>query len=295
MNKIEFTDKNGTFRIHNPENYSGLYLPLAGETGLKSSITPNLGGDSKTDQNHFLLEPVSIENLHNNRNTRNFWCRIENKGSWSVCGSSAKQEAAKFTKDQDESILEAGFMWQKLTRISKEYEMKAETTSFVTIDGTMEVMMTELTNTADQEQKITPIAAIPVYGRSADNIRDHRHVTSLLHRIETKTYGVEVCPVLSFDERGHQKNQTAYFVYCREQPECIICPVSRMSCFLYIRSIVRCIFMSRIVCKFNQRKSSSVIHLCGEHKTDFIYCHFRCQMNHTLNILYCIAVTISVS
>ena len=144
MNKIEFTDKNGTFRIHNPENYSGLYLPLAGETGLKSSITPNLGGDSKTDQNHFLLEPVSIENLHNNRNTRNFWCRIENKGSWSVCGSSAKQEAAKFTKDQDESILEAGFMWQKLTRISREYEMKAETTSFVTIDGTMEVILSAL-------------------------------------------------------------------------------------------------------------------------------------------------------
>ena len=213
MNKIEFTDKNGNFRIHNPENYSGLYLPLAGETGLKSSITPNLGGDSKTDQNHFLLEPVSIENLHNNRNTRNFWCRIENRGCWSVCGSSAKQEAEKFTKDQDESILEAGFMWQKLTRISREYEMKAETTSFVTLDGTMEVMMTELTNTADQEQKITPFAVIPVYGRSADNIRDHRHVTSLLHRIETKTYGVEVCPVLSFDERGHQKNQTVYFVY----------------------------------------------------------------------------------
>jgi cellobiose phosphorylase len=90
-------------------------------------------------------------------------------------------------------------MWQKLTRISREYEMKAETTSFVTIDGTMEVMMTELTNTADQEQKITPVAVIPLYARSADNIRDHRHVTSLLHRIETKTYGVEVCPVLSFD------------------------------------------------------------------------------------------------
>ena len=49
--------------------------------------------------------------------------------------------------------------------------MKAETTSFVTIDGTMEVMMTELTNTADQEQKITPVAVIPLYGRSADNIR----------------------------------------------------------------------------------------------------------------------------
>ena len=213
MKQVEFIDKNGTFRIHNPENYSGLYLPLAGETGLKSSITPNLGGDSKTDQNHFLLEPVSIENLHNNRNTRNFWCRIEDKGCWSVCGSSAKQEAEKFTKDQDESTLEAGFMWQKLTRISKEYGVKAETTSFVTLDGAMEVMMVELTNTAEYEQKITPMAVIPVYGRSADNIRDHRHVTSLLHRIETKMYGVEVCPVLSFDERGHQKNQTTYFVY----------------------------------------------------------------------------------
>ena len=75
MRKINFTDKNGTFTITNPENYSGLYLPLAGEEGLKSSITPTLGGDSKTDQNHFLLEPVSIENLHNNRGTRNFWCR----------------------------------------------------------------------------------------------------------------------------------------------------------------------------------------------------------------------------
>lgn len=38
MRKINFTDKNGTFTITNPENYSGLYLPLAGEEGLKSSI-----------------------------------------------------------------------------------------------------------------------------------------------------------------------------------------------------------------------------------------------------------------
>ena len=30
MRKINFTDKNGTFTITNPENYSGLYLPLAG-------------------------------------------------------------------------------------------------------------------------------------------------------------------------------------------------------------------------------------------------------------------------
>ena len=91
MKDIDFIDKYGTFRIKNPENYSGLYLPLAGEKGLKSSITPTLGGDSKTSQNTFLLEPVSIENLHNNKGTRNFWCRIVGKGFWSVCGSSAQQ------------------------------------------------------------------------------------------------------------------------------------------------------------------------------------------------------------
>ena len=121
MKYIKFQDKNGSFSIENPENYSGLYIPLAGENGLKSAITPSLGGDSKLDQNHFLLEPVSIENLHNNRNTRNFWCKIKGKGYWSACGVSAEQEFQKYTDKQDKSSLEAGFMWQKLHRTSEKY------------------------------------------------------------------------------------------------------------------------------------------------------------------------------
>lgn len=75
----------------------------------------------------------------------------------------------------------------------------------VTLDGSMEVMLVEITNKTDEAMEIVPIGAIPIYGRSADNIRDHRHVTSLLHRIETTQYGIEVTPVLSFDERGHRK------------------------------------------------------------------------------------------
>lgn len=212
MKYIEFQDRNGTFTIHNPENYSYLYLPMAGENGIKSSITPNLGGDSKQDQNHFLLEPVSAENLHNNRGTRNFWCRVEGKGCWSVCGVSAEQEYRKFTKEQDESSLEAGFMWQKLKRVSKKYGLEASITSFVPVDSSMEVMLVEITNTSKEKQNLIPFAAVPIYGRSADNIRDHRHVTSLLHRILTTDYGVVVTPMLSFDERGHQKNHTSYYV-----------------------------------------------------------------------------------
>ena len=95
MKNIDFIDKYGTFRIKNPENYSGLYLPLAGEKGLKSSITPTLGGDSKTSQNTFLLEPVSIENLHNNKGTRNFWCRIVGRAS----GHYADQRPSRSTTD----------------------------------------------------------------------------------------------------------------------------------------------------------------------------------------------------
>lgn len=216
MKYIKFQDKNGSFSIENPENYSGLYIPLAGENGLKSAITPSLGGDSKLDQNHFLLEPVSIENLHNNRNTRNFWCKIKGKGYWSACGVSAEQEFQKYTDKQDKSSLEAGFMWQKLHRTSEKYGLQSEILSFVTVKGDAEVHLVKITNIEEEEQEITSVAVIPVYGRSADNLRDHRHVTSLLHRIRTTEYGVEVKPVLSFDERGHQKNNTAYFVYGSE-------------------------------------------------------------------------------
>ena len=67
MNHLDFVDEYGSFAIHKPENISYLYFPLAAETGLKSSITPNLGGDAKIDQETFLLEPVSAEDLHNNR------------------------------------------------------------------------------------------------------------------------------------------------------------------------------------------------------------------------------------
>ena len=61
MTNIGFAGRDGVFTLENAENITGLYLPLAGERGLKSAVTPNLGGDSKIDQNTFLLEPVSIE------------------------------------------------------------------------------------------------------------------------------------------------------------------------------------------------------------------------------------------
>lgn len=212
MKAIRFLNECGDFTMEQPENYSYLYFPIAGENKIKSSITPNLGGDSKIDQNTFLLEPVSVENLHNNRSSRNFWCVVESVGSWSVTGQSAEEEYKKFTKEQDKSRLFAGFMWHKIERTSSKYQLEAKVTSFVPLDYNLEVMQVEICNKSEQKQTITPTAAVPIYGRSADNIRDHRHVTSLLHRIQTNDFGVLVKPTLSFDERGHHQNDMIYYV-----------------------------------------------------------------------------------
>lgn len=212
MEEIRFLDKDGTFCIEKPENYNYLYFPIAGEKGIKSALSPNLGGDIKLNQNAFLMEPVSVENLHNNRSGRNFWCNVGKLGAWSVTGASVEEESKKFTNCQDKSQMTAGLMWQSVTRESSKYQMRAKITSFVPLQHNVEIMYVELKNISRMEQSITPTAAIPVFGRSADNIRDHRHVTSLLQKIKTTDYGVYVKPTLSFDERGHHKNNLTYFV-----------------------------------------------------------------------------------
>lgn len=212
MGEIRFWDKDGTFLLDQPENYSYLYFPIAGEQGLKSSITPNLGGDSKLDQETFLLEPVSSENLHNNRSTRNFWCIVEESGCWSATGASAEAENKKFTGEQDKSTLTAGFMWHTVKRSSKKYKLEAEITSFVPVNDNVEIMHVVLRNIGETAQKVVPVAAVPIYGRSADNIRDHRNVTSMLHRIHTQQSSITVKPTMSFDEKGHRRNEQIYFV-----------------------------------------------------------------------------------
>ena len=212
MNQLKFMDDHGSFLIRQPENTSYLYFPLASETGLKSAVTPNLGGDAKIDQETFLLEPVSSENLHNNRSTRNFWFRKDSGEVYSAAGASAEQEAQRFTDMQDESELTAGFMWQTLTRSSRVHRLTSTATSFIPRDSNVEILYVTVQNQARPPQKFTPYAAIPIYGRSADNIRDHRNVTSMLHRIETTENAVLVCPTMSFDEKGHRPNDKIYYV-----------------------------------------------------------------------------------
>ena len=203
----------GSFILENPDRNSYLYFPLVNEAGMMSTITPSLHGQVTSGQNTFLMAPLSVEDLHNSKASRNFWVHIKGKGVWSAAGNSPQQNAERFSEGEERTTLEAGFLWQKVTRENTAMGIKAEVTNFVPVtEDKVELMRVTLTNIGEEPLFLTPTAVIPLYARSADDLRDHRHVTSLLHRIYTSDHGIEVQPALSFDERGHRINTTTYGV-----------------------------------------------------------------------------------
>ena len=209
----EFIDDEGTFRLRNPHLQSSLYFPLVNEAGIFSAITPTLRGDIKHDHNSFLMPPVSAADLSDTRSARNFWIQQHGVAPWSVTGNSALQIAGHFTSEVEESILEAGFLWQQVTRKDRQGNLQAEITSFIPASmDQVELMKITIKNLSGGTVRFTATAAIPLYGRSADNIRDHRHVTSLLNQTQCIAHGILVHPTLSFDERGHEPNQLTYAV-----------------------------------------------------------------------------------
>jgi cellobiose phosphorylase len=214
MTNWSFIDQAGTFTLADPHLNNYLYFPLVNEAGMMSSLSPTLHGDIKTGHNSFLTLPISVEDLHDSRAGRNFWFYIEGFGPWSVAGASARQRAGIYeTTEAEQVTLEAGILWHKLTQVNLKLGVRSETTNFIPVNpDRVELMQVAVTNIGDQPLQVTPTAAIPIFGRSADNLRDHRHVTSLLHRIWTDSHGVLVRPSMSFDERGHTRNKTTYVV-----------------------------------------------------------------------------------
>lgn len=207
LNKMKIT-------IKNPDNNNYLYLPLVNNK-VKSCITPDGHGDNKLSQEHFLLEPVSVENLHSSMVTRNFWCKIKGYGSWSAFGYSAKQ---KSNREKEDNWLNIGPFWQEVKRKNLDTGIASSVISFCpTGDECVEIMIVSLKNEGDETLEITPVSAIPVYGRGADRIRDHRHVTSLLNRTKVTKFGVTVTPSMSFDEKGHHENDVSYSVYGKDE------------------------------------------------------------------------------
>jgi cellobiose phosphorylase len=208
-----FVDEKGTFALPGAHKTSYLYFPLVNERGMVSVVTPTLHGDIKTGHDTYLMAPVSVEDLHISRAARNVWVQVEGRGAWSATGNSAAQIARRFAPDAERVDLEAGFLWHRVARTSPALGLRAEITSFVPSgNDAVELMGVVLANVASRPLILTVTATIPIFGRSADHLRDHRHVTSLLHRIGTHAHGVLVRPSLAFDERGHHPNDITYAV-----------------------------------------------------------------------------------
>ncbi len=217
--KIEYINSEGDFRLTDADDTSCLYFPMGNEDSVMASITPILHGDNKTGQNSFLMEPVSIEDLQESNSGRNVWLRINEDQFWAANGCSPLQNMWKYGPDplmKDLVTVEAGKLWHQMIRRNDFLGLTVTIKNFVPIGQEVELMKVTISNHGDRLLKAEPVVAVPIYGRSAENIRDHRHVTSLLHRIRVAKYGVEVKPTLSFDERGHQVNEVSYGVYAKD-------------------------------------------------------------------------------
>jgi len=207
-NLYNFTDNLGSFKSFSADKIKSLYLPLCNEA-IMSSVTADLHGDIKSGQNSFLLEPASRVDLSVSRASRNFWVYVNKEKIWSAAGVSKDFKQIR----QDEFTLEAGQLWQRISRKNNKIGLKSEILSFIPIGpDALEVMQVRIINVSQRKISFIPYLAVPLYTRSADNLRDHRQVTSLLTRIKEEKYGIKIKPTLLFDESGHQPNNTVYYV-----------------------------------------------------------------------------------
>jgi cellobiose phosphorylase len=181
------------------KNY-GYYFPLFNSNGFKSTITPNLLGDIKFDYNHFVTEPISEIGLYESLG-RHVIIIVDNDYYY-LSGKSLFQQ-------HDEVEVTYGSIYQKVKRINEKHEIEIKT--FIPHKDNIELSQIKYLNTTNNTQKVKIITAPMLYGRSLDNLFDHRHVTSLLNRAKVIKGGILLKPTLSFDERGHILNHTSYY------------------------------------------------------------------------------------
>ncbi|MCD6539133.1 MAG: cellobiose phosphorylase [Candidatus Omnitrophica bacterium] len=195
----------GSFYVENPHHYSGIYFPLTNTQGkIFSWISPFLSGDIKTSFNNYLTYPATIFDIKNPFSVRSLWLYFSPDKVLNL---------SPLWPTSDKIILEAGPLWSKIIRENKEEKILIEIINFVPENTPLEIIWVKITNKDSKPKSFIPISSIPLFCRSANNIFDHRHVTSLLNRAFISRKGIIVKPTLIFDEKGHQENKTSYFVF----------------------------------------------------------------------------------
>lgn len=188
--------------IKNNKNI-GYYFPMFNLKGFRSSITPFFGGDVKTDLHHYATEPTSELGLFEHTQSRNVIFDVDHN-LYFLNGQTQLQQS-------DTIDYEVGPLYQKVGRHNKLHDIF--TTSFVLLNEMAEVHEITYTNKTKKAQHLEITTATPIFARSVDNLHDHRHVTSLLNKIDVLKGAIKVKPTLSFDERGHQVNDTTYYFF----------------------------------------------------------------------------------
>ncbi len=200
----------GTFQAVGAERIGRLYFPLVNEAGMLSWTSPRLQGGPTISHHEFLSPPLTAEDLQHTLIHRDFWIVRPGEHPFSLAGFSPSPPSLRVGT----TTITAGPGWFTLTRPSLDGRFLVQGTLWCPADlnAHVELMWTQVTNTSSRPFTFEAYAAIPMFARSADNVRDHRHVTALLHRVMVDRHGVMVAPTMSFDERGHRLNTTRYHV-----------------------------------------------------------------------------------
>lgn len=196
----------GVFSAVATEHIGRLYFPLVNEAGAFSWTSPQLHGGLAASHHEYLAPPLTAEDLPQTLLHRGVWLVLPGRPPWSVSGIAAAPPGP--------SVIDAGPGWFRLTRHHPDGDCCVSATLWCPADvpWKLELMQVELTNASRRPLPVILYAALPIFARSADNLRDHRHVTALLHRVQRLPEGVIVSPTMSFDERGHRPNRTRYAV-----------------------------------------------------------------------------------
>lgn len=179
----------------------GYYFPLFNLKGLRGSITPYFGGDLSFGYNNYLLTPTNELSLYE-YGSRNVIFTVNNEMFY--------LNGYHLNNELDELKFTVSPFYQKVNRKNSLFEINA--TSFVCVNDNVELHKISFKNISNNPFSLDIITAIPLFGRSADNLRDHRQVTSLLNRVRYQNNTIYLKPTLSFDERGHLENKMSYFV-----------------------------------------------------------------------------------
>ena len=207
-----FTGDGGEFAATGAARIGRLYFPIANESGMRSWVSPQLQGGPASSHNEYLGVPLTAEDLPHVLAHRGFWITEKDRNPFSL--SALSPDGLRAHLDGGASRIDAGPGWFTLSRADRQRRFAVRATLWcpADLDEKVELMLVEVTNTSRRKISFSPYAAVPLFARSADDVRDHRHVTALLHRIRLSRHGVTVRPTMSFDERGHKVNRVEYTV-----------------------------------------------------------------------------------